>query len=122
MKTENRFEHFADGVDMAQALDLGVCVAGLQAALEETVIASPKKLGALVFDGWGFAPVKTTPAGMKKRLWEVTIQATITKTYRVEASDVDVAYEKAHALFSVLNDDTPEKYEQEALEACEVEP
>jgi hypothetical protein len=47
--------------------------------------------------------------------YDVTIKATITKTYSVQADDVDTAYELAHEKFSVLNDDTPEHYEQETV-------
>lgn len=46
------------------------------------------------------------------KMYDVTITATITKTYRVEAENADMAYENAHEVFSVLNDDAPEHYDQ----------
>ena len=52
--------------------------------------------------------------------YEVTIQARVVKTYTVEADNEDLAYELAHELFSVLNDDTPEQYEEETLDIREV--
>jgi len=52
--------------------------------------------------------------------YEVTIQARVVKTYTVEADNEDVAYELAHELFSVLNDDIPERYEEETLDIREV--
>ena len=51
--------------------------------------------------------------------YEVTILARVTKTYTVEADNEDLAYELAHELFSVLNDDTPERYEEETLDIRE---
>ena len=54
------------------------------------------------------------------KTYQVTIEARITKSYIVEADNEDVAYELAHEQFSVLNDDTPERYEQETLDICEV--
>ena len=50
------------------------------------------------------------------KTYNVTIRATITKTYRVEAENVDKATEVAHEIFSVLNDDTDENYEQDLLD------
>ena len=52
--------------------------------------------------------------------YEVTIQARVVKTYTVEADNEDLAYELAHEQFSVLNDDTPERYEEETLDIREV--
>ena len=52
--------------------------------------------------------------------FEVTIKAVITKTYNVQADDRDTAYELAHEKFSVLNDDTPEHYEQETINIKEI--
>jgi hypothetical protein len=52
--------------------------------------------------------------------FEVTIKAVITKTYNVQADDVDTAYELAHEKFSVLSDDTPEHYEQETVDIKEI--
>jgi len=54
------------------------------------------------------------------KTYKVTIEARVTKSYVVEADDVDVAYELAHERFSVLNDDTPERYEEETLDIREV--
>ncbi len=54
------------------------------------------------------------------KTYEVTIQARITKTIRVEAKNVDEAYEFAHEDFSVLSDDNWEKYEQETIRLMEV--
>ncbi len=52
--------------------------------------------------------------------YKVTIQARVVKSYIVEADDEDLAYELAHEQFSVLNDDTPERYEEETLDIREV--
>ena len=52
--------------------------------------------------------------------YEVTIQARVVKTYTVEADNEDLAYELAHELFSVLNDDVPERYEEDTLDIREV--
>lgn len=54
------------------------------------------------------------------KTYDVTIKATIYKTYRVEAISEDDAYEQAHDCFSALNDEAPERYEQETLEITEV--
>tara|TARA_R110000823_G_scaffold310532_1_gene435486 strand:+ start:102 stop:275 length:174 start_codon:yes stop_codon:yes gene_type:complete len=54
------------------------------------------------------------------KTYQVTIEARITKSYIVEADNEDGAYELAHEQFSVLNDDTPERYEEETLDICEV--
>ena len=51
--------------------------------------------------------------------FKVTIKAIVTKTYQVEADNVETAYELAHEKFSVLNDDTPEHYEQETVDIKE---
>jgi hypothetical protein len=50
--------------------------------------------------------------------YKVTIQAKITKTETVEADSEDKAIEMAHQVFSVLNDDVDEKYEQDTV-SCE---
>ena len=47
--------------------------------------------------------------------YDVEIKATVRKTYRVEAESEEFAVEAAHQVFSVLNDDTPEEYDQEDL-------
>lgn len=52
--------------------------------------------------------------------YKVTIQARVVKSYIVEADDEDLAYELAQEQFSVLNDDTPERYEEETLDIREV--
>ena len=54
------------------------------------------------------------------KTYDVTIQATITKTHRVEAETKGKAVEQAHERFSVFNDDTPEKYNEEILDIVEV--
>lgn len=58
--------------------------------------------------------------GLKQ--YNVTIRATVTKTYRVDAKDEDQATEEAHSIFSVLNDETPEDYEEETLHVEEFKP
>ena len=55
------------------------------------------------------------------KTYEVTIKATIYKTITVEANNEDDAYVMAHERFSVLNDDTPERYEQDDVDIEEVE-
>jgi hypothetical protein len=54
--------------------------------------------------------------------YNVTIRATITKTYRVQASDRESAEEQAHYVFSVMNDDTDERYEQDTLDVVAAPP
>lgn len=54
------------------------------------------------------------------KTYKVTIEARVTKSYIVEADNEDVAYELAHEEFSVLNDDVPERYEEQTLDICEV--
>jgi len=44
--------------------------------------------------------------------YEVEIAAVVRKTYTVEADNEDDAVQEANDIFSVLNDDTPEDYEQ----------
>lgn len=56
------------------------------------------------------------------RSFDVTIKATVTKTYRVEAEDEDEAVEEAHCVFSVLNDEVPEDYDEQTLNVEEVKP
>ena len=46
----------------------------------------------------------------------VTIQATVRKTYEVEADSTQEAQEAGTELFSVLEDDTPEYYNQEVID------
>lgn len=52
-------------------------------------------------------------------IYEVTIEAKITKTYRVEADDTEQAVHIAHTKFNVNDDGTPEVYEQELLDIIE---
>ena len=47
------------------------------------------------------------------KTYAVTITATVTKTYTVEAASKDEALSLAHESFSVLPDDAPERYEQD---------
>ena len=54
------------------------------------------------------------------KTYNVTIRAVITKTYKVEAESADLATEQAHEIFSVLNDDTDESYEQDMLDVEEL--
>ena len=53
--------------------------------------------------------------------YEVTIRATVTKTYCVEAETEADAIEQAHEGFSILNDDAPEDYNQETVSVSETE-
>lgn len=55
------------------------------------------------------------------KTYEVTIRATIYKTITVKAENEDDAYVEAHNRFSVLNDDTPEQYEQDSVGIEEVQ-
>ena len=48
--------------------------------------------------------------------YNVTIRATITKTYPVEAENEEQASEYGNEMFSVLNDDTDEDYTQDVLD------
>lgn len=48
--------------------------------------------------------------------YDVTIQATITKTYTVEAEDEDTAIQIANEDFDVNEDHTFETYEQDTIE------
>jgi hypothetical protein len=50
-----------------------------------------------------------------ENVYEVTIRATVTKTYTMNAQTEDEAVEDAHNIFSILNDDTPEDYDQETV-------
>ena len=57
--------------------------------------------------------------------YEVTIRAVITKTYIIDLEENDsyeAAVEKAHEVFSVLQDNAPERYEQELLDICKLTP
>ena len=50
------------------------------------------------------------------KTYDVTIRATVTKTYRVEAEDADSACEAAREDFSVPKDRVPESYNEEILD------
>lgn len=56
----------------------------------------------------------------KNKNWDVTIRATVTKTLRIKADTEDEATEEAHRLFSVLNTDNNEKYEEETVSVQKV--
>ena len=56
------------------------------------------------------------------KTYDVTIKATVIKTYTVEAEDEEEASLSAHEAFTVESDDTPERYEQEILDIREVAP
>ncbi len=49
------------------------------------------------------------------QIYEVTIQATVTKTVSVEADNEDDAVELAHEEFSVSSTSNDEKYTQETI-------
>ena len=52
-------------------------------------------------------------------MYEVTIQATITKTYTIEADSQDEAIMTASDRFELLEEDgISETYEQDILEVC----
>jgi len=52
--------------------------------------------------------------------YDVQIEAIVTKTIRVNAVDEDAAYDLAHEIFTVANDDHEERYEQNTLNIWEV--
>jgi hypothetical protein len=52
--------------------------------------------------------------------FDVTIKATVTKTYTVQADDSDSAVEIAVAGFSVLADDAEEHYEQDVVSTTQL--
>jgi hypothetical protein len=54
------------------------------------------------------------------KFFDVTIKATVTKTYTVQADDSDAAVEIAAADFSVLADGAEEHYEEEVLDIIEL--
>jgi len=54
------------------------------------------------------------------KTYDVTILARVYKTIRVEAEDEDEAYKEAHEQFSVANDGSPERYEEETIDIEEV--
>lgn len=54
------------------------------------------------------------------KTYQVTIQATITKTIKVQAENDDIAYELACANFSEVCFDLDEHYEQDCVSLEEV--
>ena len=55
------------------------------------------------------------------KTYEITIRATITKTYTIEADDAATAESIAHEVFVVQNEsDIPESYEQETMDVEEI--
>ena len=54
------------------------------------------------------------------KTYAVTITATVTKTYTVEAASKDEALSLAHESFSVVHDGAPERYEEETNSVEEV--
>jgi hypothetical protein len=54
------------------------------------------------------------------KTYNVTIRATITKTHKVEADSEEDAVNLAHEIFSVLNDDIDENYDQQMHSVEEV--
>lgn len=53
------------------------------------------------------------------KTYNVTIRATVTKTYAVGAENPTLSADQAHEIFSVLNDGADESYDQETIEAKE---
>tara|TARA_E500000318_G_C3380220_1_gene141942 strand:- start:38 stop:229 length:192 start_codon:yes stop_codon:yes gene_type:complete len=58
---------------------------------------------------------------MKTNVYDVQIEAVVTKTIRVNAVDENAAYDLAHEIFTVANDDNEERYEQHTLNVVKVE-
>lgn len=57
--------------------------------------------------------------------YQVTVRAVITKCYIIDLEENDsyeAAVEKAHEVFSVLQDNAPERYEQELLDIWKLSP
>lgn len=54
------------------------------------------------------------------KTYDVTIQATVTKTIRVEAEDSNEATILAHEEFNVHSGESEERYEEQTLEISEV--
>ena len=52
--------------------------------------------------------------------YEVFIKATITKSIVVDAINQDESEEQAHEMFSVLNDDYDEQYDQQTIGEAEL--
>lgn len=55
------------------------------------------------------------------KTYEVTIKATIVKTYTVQAPDENEALNLGHEVFSVETDEAPEHYEQDTVDVTEVQ-
>jgi len=55
------------------------------------------------------------------KTYEVTIRATIVKTYTIEAQNEDEALATGHDIFSVETDEAPEHYEQDTVDVSEVQ-
>jgi hypothetical protein len=53
------------------------------------------------------------------KTYEVTIKATIIKTYTIEAENEAEALATGNDVFSVETDEAPEHYEQEIIDVCE---
>jgi hypothetical protein len=53
------------------------------------------------------------------KTYEVTIKATIIKTYTIEAESEAEAVATGNDIFSVEPDEAPERYEQEMINVCE---
>jgi len=58
--------------------------------------------------------------GKYTKEFDVAIQATVRKTYRVEAGHEDEAIELAHQLFTVQVDEVDEHYDQDTISCQEV--
>lgn len=56
------------------------------------------------------------------KTYDVTIRATITKTIRVEADNIDDAISDAHEEFSVADCNMYEDYDEETMDIEEVKP
>lgn len=55
------------------------------------------------------------------KTYNVTIQATVTKTYTIEANSEETATEFANQCFSVLNEDgVEERYDQQIIDMVEI--
>ena len=54
------------------------------------------------------------------KTYDVTIQATVTKTLRVEAEDSNEATILAHEIFNVYSGEGEEHYDEQTLETNEV--
>jgi hypothetical protein len=54
------------------------------------------------------------------KTYDVTIEAKVRKTYRVQAKNEDKAVEEAHQCFRVVCDGTEEKYEQDTIEVTNI--